>query len=343
MTKYDVFVSYRRVDSEGRTSGRDIARTIKLELEKRGYRVFFDYSEIKDNEFENSILPSIRNSKVFIIVLSLDALLRCVNEEDWVRRDIETAINVGCKIIPVSPDGAFNGWPANLPDTILPITKQQISDISMGSLFEKSIEKLIEERLDDAIKNKHARKEDINLNDLKSILKCISVWTKGKGEEVTGSWSVRNLATNIIACLYLLLLFPLLFLFLEMLNHHDREFIDLSLGFYTVVFIYTIIQFFLNRKDGIYALLLSPIIVLPVGYFLYPANRLHLYDTTMLMYLFSTPFLFSLLLKKNGDATWNHLRGGLLGLLKWKRHIFYYLWYFAWFFIAIYKNNHYHY
>ena len=72
-TKFDVFISYRRVDSEGRTSGRDIARTIKLELEKRGYGVFFDYSEIKDNEFEDTILPAIHNSKVFIIVLSKDA------------------------------------------------------------------------------------------------------------------------------------------------------------------------------------------------------------------------------------------------------------------------------
>ena len=341
--EYDIFISYRRVDSEGRTSGRDIARTIKLELEKRGFEVFFDYSEIKDNEFEDTILPAIHNSKVFIIVLSKDALLRCVNEEDRVRREIETAINAGRKIIPVSPDGAFNGWPVNLPDTIHSITKQQVSDISMGSLFEKSIDKLIEERIDDAVKNRHARKEDINLNDLKSILKCISVWMKGKGKEITGSWSVRNLATNIIACLYQLLLFIFLFIFLEILTHPDREFVDLSLGFYTVVFIYTTLQFFLNRKDGIYALLLSPIIVLPVGYFLYPDNRLHLYDTTMMIYLFSIPFLLSLLLKKNGTATWNRLQGGLFGLLKWKRHILYYLWCFAWVFIVIYKINHYRY
>ena len=79
-SKYDIFISYRRVDSEGRTSGRDIARTIKLELEKRGYIVFFDYSEIKDNEFEDVILPAIHNSVVFIVVLSKDALLRCSNE-----------------------------------------------------------------------------------------------------------------------------------------------------------------------------------------------------------------------------------------------------------------------
>lgn len=148
-SKYDIFISYRRVDSEGRTSGRDIARTIKLELEKRGYIVFFDYSEIKDNEFEDVILPAIHNSVVFIVVLSKDALLRCSNEKDWVRREIETAFNSGCKVIPVSPDRAFRGWPTELPDTLLALTKQQVSDISMGSLFEKSIDKLEEERIKD--------------------------------------------------------------------------------------------------------------------------------------------------------------------------------------------------
>ena len=35
--KYDVFISYRRV------GGKDYARTLKPELEKRGFRVFLDF------------------------------------------------------------------------------------------------------------------------------------------------------------------------------------------------------------------------------------------------------------------------------------------------------------
>lgn len=144
--QYDIFISYRRIDSEGRTSGRDIARTIKLEFEKRGYVVFFDYSEIKDDEFERVIIPAIESSKVFVLVLSKDALVRVVNEKDWVRREIEAAIQSGCKLIPINPDGAFTNWPPNLPDSIRSISKHQISEISMGSLFEKSIDKIEEER-----------------------------------------------------------------------------------------------------------------------------------------------------------------------------------------------------
>jgi hypothetical protein len=125
--EYDIFISYRRVDSEGRTSGRDIARTLQKELTIRGYSVFFDYSEIKDEEFESVILPAVQSSKVFLLVLTKDALLRCVNEGDWVRREIETAISSNCKIIPIDPDHAFSGWPESIPDSIRPITKKNLS------------------------------------------------------------------------------------------------------------------------------------------------------------------------------------------------------------------------
>lgn len=144
--KYDIFISYRRLDNSGNTSGRDIARTLKLELEKRGYKIFFDYSEIKDNEFVSTIIPAIRESKYFLLVLSRDALDRCVNDGDWVRREISEAVNSDCKIIPVSPDGQFRSWPDNLPADIRKIKDIQVSDIALGSLFEKSVDKIIEER-----------------------------------------------------------------------------------------------------------------------------------------------------------------------------------------------------
>lgn len=144
--KYDIFISYRRFDSQGRTSGRDIARTIKLELEKRNYKVFFDYSEVRDDEFESTIVPAIGKSKYFLLVLTQEALDRCQNEGDWVRKEITHALQNGCKIIPVSPDGQFSGWPSTLPQEICSIKGIQISDVALGSLFEKSIDKLIEDR-----------------------------------------------------------------------------------------------------------------------------------------------------------------------------------------------------
>lgn len=112
-----------------------------------GFHPFFDYSEIKDDEFDKVIIPAIEKCKVFILVLTKDSLNRCKNDEDWVRREIETAINTGCKIINVTPDNAFNGWPNNLPSSFTKIKNIQISEIHMGSLFELSMKKMIDERI----------------------------------------------------------------------------------------------------------------------------------------------------------------------------------------------------
>lgn len=151
--EYDIFISYRRLDEHGNISGRDQARLIAKELILKGYRPFFDYSEIKDNEFDEIIIPAIENCKVFILVLTKDALNRCRNENDWVRREIETALKSGIKIINVSPtpDNSFNDWPKSLPESLHKITKIQISDIHFGSLFEMSIEKLIADRISPTI------------------------------------------------------------------------------------------------------------------------------------------------------------------------------------------------
>lgn len=112
---YEIFISYRRTDAEGNISGRDIARLLSKEFKLYGYKTFFDYSELNDCDFADTIIPSVHKSKIFILVLTKDTLLRCSNKGDWVRREITEAIISGSKIIPVNPDNLFNGWPDNLP------------------------------------------------------------------------------------------------------------------------------------------------------------------------------------------------------------------------------------
>ena len=337
-SKYDIFISYRRVDSEGRTSGRDIARTIKLELEKRGYKVFFDYSEIRDNEFENVILPAIHNSAVFIVVLSKDALLRCSNENDWVRREIETALNCGCKVIPVSPDGAFDGWSTELPDLIIELTRQQVSDISMGSLFEKSIDKLEEERIKDYVKKKCSNKEDFDLQSINKIFGNVKRWAKSTCEITVNSWKQRSMFTNVIFCLYLLPTI-LLSLFIFSFSYRSLVFSEVSIGFYAISFLYCIYQYFLNRRDGVYAVVLSVLIVVAVGVLCFGSKAYRLYDSTQLLFLYSIPIICSLAFRKNHKSTWQHLDGGLYGLLKWRRHILFYLFCILWICLVIYKTQ----
>ena len=144
---YDIFISYRRLDEQGNISGRDQAHLIAKQLELVGYHPFFDYSEITDDVFAEVILPAVKTSKVFILVLTKNALDRCKNEDDWVRREIETAINSGNKIINVSPDNTFNRFPDNLPKSLERIKGILISEINFGQLFDSSMAELIDQRI----------------------------------------------------------------------------------------------------------------------------------------------------------------------------------------------------
>lgn len=145
--QYDVFISYRRLDSKGRVEGRDIARLLSKELKLYGYNVFFDYTEIRDNDFEQEILPAVRTSKVFMLILTSDALTRCENQGDWVRREITEAHLSERKIITVNPDYSFNSFPRHLPEELQFLKTVQMSSIDMGPNFEVTVEKMVRDRI----------------------------------------------------------------------------------------------------------------------------------------------------------------------------------------------------
>ena len=145
--QYDIFISYRRLNSEGHIEGRDIARLISKELKLYGYNVFFDYTEIRDNDFEQEILPAVRTCKVFMLILTADALTRCENQGDWVRREITEAHLSGRKIVTVNPDYSFNSFPHHLPEELQFIKTVQMSSIDMGPNFEITVEKMVRDRI----------------------------------------------------------------------------------------------------------------------------------------------------------------------------------------------------
>lgn len=149
--EYDIFVSYRRVDSQGRVEGRDIARLLTKELKLYGYNVFFDYSEIKDNDFEDAILPAIRNCKIFILLLTANALVRCIDECDWVRREIMEAYNSGRKIITVNPGYEFKEFPIKLPKSLIFLKTIQMSVIDVESNFEVTVKKMVQDRIQSVV------------------------------------------------------------------------------------------------------------------------------------------------------------------------------------------------
>ena len=99
-----VFISYRRTNFPW-------AYCIYQDLTHHGYDVFFDYQSIDSGSFEKVILENIKARAHFIIILSPSALERCHQPGDWLRREIETAIDEKRNIIPVMLDGFDFGSP----------------------------------------------------------------------------------------------------------------------------------------------------------------------------------------------------------------------------------------
>ena len=145
---YDVFISYRRA------TGVDDARLLQQALKARGYDVFFDYASLRDGKFNEKIFESIDSAPVFILMMTEHSLDKCAAEGDWVRMEIERAIAKGRKIILVAPTSQDWSFPDNLPDSLRNIQDEQVSPMDKASLFEESIDKIINDRFPDELKRK---------------------------------------------------------------------------------------------------------------------------------------------------------------------------------------------
>ncbi|XP_054717829.1 NAD(+) hydrolase sarm1-like isoform X2 [Uloborus diversus] len=94
----DVFVSYRR------SNGSQLASLLKVHLQLRGFTVFIDVERLEAGKFDNNLLNSIRQAKHFLLVLTPNALERCINDtecKDWVHKEIVEALQSQCNIIPI--------------------------------------------------------------------------------------------------------------------------------------------------------------------------------------------------------------------------------------------------
>ena len=114
--KYDIFISYRR------SNGSDLASLFKFILNLKGFKVFFDVDSLQAGHFGNNLIKNVQRAKNFILILTPNALDRCVDDHDnidWVRKEISTALVSNCNIIPVAKD--FNNeifYHKGMPDDI---------------------------------------------------------------------------------------------------------------------------------------------------------------------------------------------------------------------------------
>lgn len=99
-----VFISYRHTNLPW-------ALNIYQDLTHHGYDVFFDYQGLNSGDFEPVILGNIRARAHFVVVLTPSALERCNEPGDWLRREIECAMDEKRNIVPLMLESFDFGSP----------------------------------------------------------------------------------------------------------------------------------------------------------------------------------------------------------------------------------------
>ena len=165
---YDIFISYRRSDTEQN------ARTINAEFKSRHYRCFLDYDELKDGQFDARIKDAIKDAPLFIALLSPDYFSRCNDENDWVRQEIECALDNDKKIIPININNAFKTFPADLPQRIKDgIGCHQFSEVYMRGTLQDNIEAIIRDRINVEVSEINTNPTDQAIIKIKTDADCI--------------------------------------------------------------------------------------------------------------------------------------------------------------------------
>ena len=165
---YDIFISYRRSDTEQN------ARTINAEFKARHYRCFLDYDELKDGQFDARIKDAIKDAPLFIALLSPDYFSRCNDENDWVRQEIECALDNDKKIIPININNASKTFPADLPQRIKDgIGCHQFSEVYMRGTLQDNIEAIIRDRIKVEVSEINTNPTDQAIIKIKTDADCI--------------------------------------------------------------------------------------------------------------------------------------------------------------------------
>src|SRR5437660_682707 len=98
--RYDVFISYRR------GTAYDLALLLQTKLQHLGVNAFLD-RDLRRGVFDQTLLRTIEQSTSFLVILTPNALDRCSDPGDWLRKEIVQAIESGRNIIPLTDSFQF--------------------------------------------------------------------------------------------------------------------------------------------------------------------------------------------------------------------------------------------
>lgn len=130
---YDIFISYRRDAFES-------ANLFATRLKALGYRVFFDVETMNAGKFNEQLLDVISKCKDFILVLSPNALDRCGDEQDWVRRETLCAMEHKKNIIPIMLSGFV--WPEQMPKGMEELRNYQALAPAPNTYYDLQVKRL---------------------------------------------------------------------------------------------------------------------------------------------------------------------------------------------------------
>jgi hypothetical protein len=142
-----VFISYRREDSSG--SARGIYDRLARRLGRKN--VFFDVDNIPPGvDFVDTLSERVGKCHALIAVIGADWVSsvdednqrRIDNPHDFVRMEIEAALERGVRVIPALVDGAVMPRFDDLPDSLKKLVRRQGIEIS-HSRFDSDVKRLI--------------------------------------------------------------------------------------------------------------------------------------------------------------------------------------------------------
>src|SRR5271165_5592861 len=132
-----VFISYRRTNVPW-------VLAISQNLTHNGYDVFFDYTGLASGDFETAILENIHARAHFLVLLTPSALERCGDPGDWLRREIEAALDSKRNVVPLMLEAFDFGTPSisnQLTGKLALLRKYNAMTVS-AEYFDAAMEKL---------------------------------------------------------------------------------------------------------------------------------------------------------------------------------------------------------
>ncbi|MGO9199276.1 MAG: TIR domain-containing protein [Limisphaerales bacterium] len=135
MPKGKIFISYRR------DSGAAAARLLREALCSRRFPVFMDVEDLRAGQYRDILSSQVEACSDFILVLTPGSLERCLQEGDWVAREVAEALRLKKNIVPVSFEEV--NWPEDLPPDMVELRDFQVCRLS-NEYFSPSVHRLIE-------------------------------------------------------------------------------------------------------------------------------------------------------------------------------------------------------